>query len=216
MTRTAVISLTLVVALTAAGVAPSLACAQEPAGTAVATDTAVPAPTPLKHWVLHFNVGLMLASWKGSIKNGAGPNAEGWRDLTNRQTIAQFVGVGYFFTPQFRVTASLLFAETVGGLRQADATRTPPVTAEGPFTSASLVTWAAYHPVPWFFVGAGPIFAARAYDLWQFDFGLLLCAGASAALGGGFSLGGVIQSPFMFGVRGSWTLVAAVMLGYRF
>lgn len=222
--RTLAASIALGCVLAVAGLTPTHALAQEPPAVApepvapavpIVAET-VPAPAPMKHWVLHFNFAVMLASWRGATGNGMGGNAEGWRDITNRGTLGQFFGIGYFFDPRFRVTASFLLAETVAGLRAANTGATPPVTAEGPFTSGSLVLWAAYHPVPWLFVGAGPILAARAYDAWQFDVGVLVCAGAAAALGNGFSLGGVLQSPFMFGIRPAWTLAAAVTLAYRF
>jgi len=145
---------------------------------------------------------LVLGQWKGAL----GDQSAGWTNVSQRQSVLQFVGLGYFVAPQWRLTASVQLVETLGG-RKPD---------ESAFTAANLILWAAYHPVKWFFVGLGPLIAARAYGKWQLDAGIFSAVGVALPLGGGFALGAAVQVPFTFVVRPAVAVSAVAFISYRF
>lgn len=176
---------------------PSAAPGGETAGT---EPVVVPAPA-FKPYFAHASVGFNVYTYVGA--SGKTPSSS--VTPADKAMLFEQVGVGYWVHPHLRLQVTGMFGETLSGLK-------PGATS---FTLAAVIPWAVYTDGP-VFVGAGPLFAPRAFGTDDFHVGVFTCGGYAFGLGHGLTLAAALQVPIMFEQRFSVAVTPALVLGYRF
>jgi hypothetical protein len=184
--RAALCSVSLLVALSAS---------------AAEEEVAAPAPEKPGRLFVHATMGFNMYQYLGSTATAQAAEMT----PSNRMTILQQVGFGYWVHPLLRLQLTAMFAETLSGM---------PAGASA-FTLASLQALACF---TWkgALAGAGLLVAPRAYGNWGANGGLTAVLGYGVPLGAGFGLSFVVQMPVLLVQRFSLTLAPALILGYRF
>lgn len=158
---------------------------------------------PQRPFIVHLNVGIMLAQFLADSGTQPAQNLS----IADRQLILQLVGFGYYVLPELRVMLSLQLVELVGG---------GPAGAS-PLALVGIIPWLGWHPGGGpFFVGIGPLFAPRSYGQDEVDLGIFTAAGVAFPLGAGFSAGAAVQLPLMLLRRVAFSIAPAAFLAYRF